>query len=157
MLFWEGDGSFPRSRTGVLQRWRSTYVLTVVMGEIMHEERRRWPRVLAEHLVSYSLFDDQAEPIAMGMARTLDVSEGGILLEMTHPLEVGSHLEIRLVSGEDIVEAEGRVAYSQHMPSGHCRVGVSFTKIAGGDLTIIAQEVEDRQGHRRQGGASSQG
>jgi len=116
----------------------------------MDEERRRWPRVLAEHLVSYSLFNGEGQAIAMGMARTLDVSEGGILLEMTRPLAVGSYLEIKMVSAENIVEAEGRVAYSQYTPAGHWRVGVSFTKITGGDLAIIAQEVEGRQINMRQ-------
>lgn len=111
----------------------------------MKEERRKWPRILAEHLVSYAHLDEQEEPHQMGMARTLDLSEGGIVLEMTHALETGSHLEIRMVSGDHILKARGRVVYNRHLPAGRWRVGVSFTEITDDDLEIIAKEVEEHQ------------
>jgi hypothetical protein len=111
----------------------------------MREERRRWPRVPTEHLVSYTLFDAQGEPDGMGMARTRDLSEGGVVLETTHALETGSDVEIKMVSGDHILKATGRVVYSQHVSSECWRVGVSFTEITDSDLSIIAQEVEIRR------------
>lgn len=44
----------------------------------MKEERRKAPRALAEHLVSDALVGKQGEPDQMGMARTVDLSEGGV-------------------------------------------------------------------------------
>ena len=105
------------------------------------EERRRWTRIPAEHLVSYTHFDEQMIPDDVGMARTLDLSEGGILLEMTRYLEEGSPLEIKMVSGDKTLRARGRIAHSQRLSSGRWRVGLDFTDIAEGDLTVIAQEV----------------
>jgi len=113
---------------------------------IMKEERRKTPRVLAEHLVSYLVLDERGETDEMSMARTLDLSEGGILLEMTHPLEKGSQLEIKMVSGDHILEARGLAVYSRYLPDNRWRVGVCFTEITEGDLATIAQEVEERRG-----------
>jgi len=111
----------------------------------MTEERRRWTRILAEHLVSYTHFDERGEPDDIGMARTLDLGEGGILLEMMHPLEEGSSLEIKMVSGESILRARGRVAHSVYVSQDRWRVGLHFTEIAEGDLRTIAREVERSQ------------
>jgi hypothetical protein len=84
----------------------------------------------------------------MGMARTLDLSEGGIVLEMTHSLDRGSHLQLKMVSGDHILEARGLVVHIKHSPDyspdNRWRVGVSFTEITEGDLATIAQEVKER-------------
>jgi hypothetical protein len=108
-------------------------------------ERRRWDRVPAEHLVSYTHFDDDGELDDMGMARTLDLSEGGILLEMARPMGEGSWLEIKMVSGEHIVKARGRVAYSQNLAPDRWRIGLCFTEITEGDAVTIAHEVAGSQ------------
>jgi len=105
------------------------------------DERRKWKRIPAEHLVSYIHFDEQMIPDDVGMARTLDLSEGGILLEMAHDLEEGSPLEIKMVSGDKTLRARGTIAHSQRLSSGRWRVGLGFTDIAEGDLVAIAQEV----------------
>jgi hypothetical protein len=105
------------------------------------EERRKWPRILAEHLVSYAHFDEEGEPDDVGMARTLDLSEGGILLEITHSFEEGSALEIKMVSGERIIRAKGQVVHSAYVSPDRWRVGVRFTEIPDGDLGAIAGEV----------------
>jgi hypothetical protein len=105
------------------------------------EERRESPRVLAEHLVSYAHFDEQGEPDDMGMARTLDLSERGILLELTRSLEAGTTLEIKMVTGEDIIKASGQVVHSAYLSPERWRVGVRFTEIPEGDLGTIAREV----------------
>lgn len=110
----------------------------------MKQERRKTPRVLAEHLVSYVLLDEQGEAQEVGMARTLDLSKGGIVLEMSHPLDERSHLRVKMVSGDRILEAAGLVVYSTALPSDLWRVGVSFTEIGKEDLRVLAQEVHER-------------
>jgi hypothetical protein len=110
-----------------------------------NEERRKCPRVPAEHLVSYTHYDEEGDPDDMGMARTLDLSEGGILLEMTRPARPGSALEIKMVSGEHIIRARGQVAYSQLLSPDRWRVGVSFVEITQGDLVTIEREVAEAE------------
>jgi len=123
----------------------------------MKEERRKTPRALVEHLVSYTVLDERGETDEMGMARTLDLSEGGIVLEMTHSLDRGSHVEMKMVSGDHILEARGLVVYSKYLPdylpNNRWRVGVSFTEITDGDLATIAQEVELRRLRKTRGDA----
>jgi hypothetical protein len=111
----------------------------------MNEERRKWPRILTEHLVAYTRLDEEAVPDEAGVARTLDLSRGGLVLEMIHPLEVGSCLELKMVTGDRILKAEGQVVYSEDMRDDRWRVGVCFTEIADEDLAIIAREVEERR------------
>jgi c-di-GMP-binding flagellar brake protein YcgR len=105
------------------------------------EERRKWPRIPAEHLVSYARFDEHGELDQRGMARTLDLSEGGMVLEMTHPANVGEHLQIGMVSGDQILRANAAVVYSKPLPAGRWRVGVSFKEIPEEDVDAITQEV----------------
>lgn len=105
------------------------------------EERRKSPRVVAEHLVSYAHFDEQGEPDDVGMARTLDLSERGILLELTHSLEEGFALEIKMVSGERIIRARGQVVHCTYVSPERWHVGVRFTEIPDGDVSVIAREV----------------
>ncbi len=105
------------------------------------KERRRWARIQAEHLVSYAHFDERGEPDVKGMARTLDLSEGGMLLEMTHPVDVGEHLKIKMVTGDQILEAAATVVYSNPLDDDRWRVGVRFTEVPDEDLAAIAQEV----------------
>ena len=112
---------------------------------VMKEERRKWPRILTEHLVAYKRLDERAVPDEAGVARTLDLSEGGVVLEMIHPLEVGCCLEIKMVSGDRILKARARVVHSQELPAKRWRVGVCFTEISDDDLAIIAREVEERR------------
>ncbi len=115
----------------------------------MKEERRKTGRVPAEHLVSYVHYDDEGQPDEQGMARTFDLSEGGMVLEMRHSIDVGSGLDMRMVSGDRILEIKGRVVHSEQIGSEGWRVGVCFTDIADGDLAAIAREV---QGGRREEG-----
>jgi hypothetical protein len=110
-----------------------------------NEERRKWPRVPAEHLVSYTHYDEEGGPDDMGMARTLDLGQGGILLEMTRPAQPGSILEIKMVSGEHIVRARGQVAHSQLLSPDRWRVGVRFSEIAQSDLVAIVSEVAEAE------------
>jgi c-di-GMP-binding flagellar brake protein YcgR len=106
------------------------------------EERRRWARIRAEHLVSYAHFDEQGEPDERGIARTLDLSEGGMVLEMTRPADVGEHLQVKMVTGNQILKAAAAVVHSDRLPGDRWRVGVRFTEIPEEDLITIAQEVE---------------
>lgn len=119
----------------------------------MRQERRKSPRILAEHLVSYTILDGRGETDEMGMARTLDLSEGGLVLEMTHPLDEGTTLELNMVSANRIVQTKGRSVYCRAEPSNRWRVGVCFTDITESDLTTIAQEVEQRRKEETGGNA----
>jgi c-di-GMP-binding flagellar brake protein YcgR len=105
------------------------------------EERRKWPRIRAEHLVSYARFDEHGELDERGMARTLDLSEGGMVLEMTHPANVGEHLQLGMVTGNRILRADAAVVYSIRLSTGRWRVGVFFSEIPEEDVGAIAQEV----------------
>ena len=79
----------------------------------------------------------------------LDVSKGGLFLELDEPLAPGTKIEFRLKIGdEDLISGLGRVAWARgpdpsegHRPPG---VGVEFIELAGSSRRVVDAFV-DRQ------------
>ena len=65
---------------------------------------RRYPRLPISRLVSFQeqAFDDLVDPRAW-MARTADLSEGGVRLETDRALEAGDRLVLDIAVGDEIV------------------------------------------------------
>jgi len=51
------------------------------------DSKRKDPRIPSSNLIAYVVKDQNDQGIMQGMGRTLDVSEGGILLETHVPLD----------------------------------------------------------------------
>lgn len=79
-------------------------------------KQRRYERKDSLNLVDYVVLDEGGEVTRRGIGRTLNLSEGGILLETHLPLDEGRRIIITLALEEDIVEMEGKVVYGK--PSG---------------------------------------
>jgi len=77
------------------------------------DDKRQHLRINALNLISYSCIDETGQTVAQGMGRTLNVCEGGILLE-THVLIDPKHtLDLAIGLKDDIVNIKGRVVYSK--------------------------------------------
>jgi len=90
------------------------------------KERRRYPRVPTSNLVSYVCIDAGGKPVAEGMGKTVDISQGGALLETGRPIESEYILLLSIDMEKKVVETRGRVAHSR--PSGPSRylTGIEF-------------------------------
>ncbi len=71
------------------------------------EEKRRYPRKKAEHLVFYFSMSELKE----GLARSLNVSKAGVLLEMAEKLEPSAHIDLSISIGEDSIPLRGKVVW----------------------------------------------
>jgi len=78
---------------------------------MVERDRRMYNRKDTLNLVDYLIQGEGDIPIARGMGRTRNVSEGGLLLETHRPLGVGQMVLITISLKEDIVELQGRVLY----------------------------------------------
>lgn len=91
------------------------------------------------NLLDYVLLNEKGEPYNRAMARTLNVSEKGILLE-TH-IEVPKDQIMILTIGldDDIVEIKGRVTHSEccRTDTEKCCAGIEFVAMDENDIKVL--------------------
>ncbi len=88
-------------------------------------ENRRNPRIDALSLVSYTLMDDNGRALGRGMGRTLNISDGGILLETHSPVNPFDILGLDIGLRDNLVNMMGRVIYRKSGASIH-EIGIRF-------------------------------
>ena len=101
-------------------------------------ERRKHPRFSIDLPVEYwKISSSSTRP-----GRMIDVSEGGLLLHLSEPLEIGQNLGLNLFidagpdldSIEVLVEVEVVWRDLHWGKEGDCRIGVKFVDISAGDM-----------------------
>jgi hypothetical protein len=92
-------------------------------------ERRKWQRSISERLVAYKHIDVQDEPSDMGMAKLLDLSEGGVKIQTHQPFPTDARFQIFMVLDEVLVEARGRIVHQKALDGGTYEMGASFTDV----------------------------
>ena len=75
----------------------------------MFQEKRNTVRVRSIHLLTFSTENTVDGSQDLGMARTLNISEHGILVEAYKEVRAGSKLEILINVGEDCITSIGEV------------------------------------------------
>ena len=107
---------------------------------VVNLERRRHPRFSIDLPIEYQLI-----PSAIShKGRALNASEGGLLVYLPQPIEIGQHLGIKVffVSGSHLnsIEVMGEVVWMDiHLGKewGDYRCGVKFTDISIDDLNKL--------------------
>jgi hypothetical protein len=89
-------------------------------------ERRRAERRYAMNFLDYEIISPAGETLGRGLARTLNVSETGLLLETGQFFEPGQLLRIAIGLENDLVQLTGQVAHSRPGDDDLCTTGVHF-------------------------------
>lgn len=97
--------------------------------------QRRGARVERVTLVSVSRVDEEGFRADLATGRTLNISTGGIRLDLDHPLPLHSVVGLTLTLGDDLLEVEGRVVYLEALDGQRSAMGIEF-----GDLSAAARE-----------------
>ena len=92
-------------------------------------QNRKHPRFDSLNLLEYVVVDEDGNPSRSGMGRTLNVSEGGILLETTEAFETGRLLWVSIGIENDLVEVEGTVVHGTATTPGRFRTGLEFRNV----------------------------
>ena len=110
-------------------------------------ERRRSPRLSVDLPLEYSRVGSPGELTCSG--RTMNASEGGLLLYLPEKLEVGQHLSVSLhlasEPGPDSIRARVQVVWVQ-FPFGHegdHRYGVKFIDIPEEELARLKKFLDN--------------
>jgi hypothetical protein len=106
----------------------------------MGTERRRHIRPEALNLLDYLVVDDQGRQGEYAMARTLNVSKGGILMETHRPLPKGQQVMITLGLKDQLSDVMGRIVYVVGA-AGLFHNGIEFFHLSDTDKRMLDQYV----------------
>lgn len=105
-------------------------------------DNRKHPRFDSGNLLSYVCLDNQNKIIQQGMGKTIDVSEGGILLE-TH-VSINPDYTVLLSIGfeDEMADIKGNVIYSRKRNDGMIESGIKFVNISSGCNNILSSFIK---------------
>jgi len=101
------------------------------------KERRRHTRINSLNLVSYVCIGEDNQVVRQAMGRTLDVTEGGMLLETHVPMEPRHTVSLTMGVKDDLVDVRGKVVHCRPARAGRFQSGVQFTKMEKPSLQIL--------------------
>lgn len=104
-----------------------------------HDERRRTPRAPLRTLVQFRLYDvDQFK-----REHATSLSETGMFLRSTEPLEVGTVLFVSfsLMHGKPLIQGLAKVVRVVAPPDEHAGMGVAFVELDEASRAFIARVV----------------
>ncbi len=89
--------------------------------------KREFVRYNSPHLVYYSLFNQAMTNCGEGVGKTINISEGGVLLELsTPPLGEFTTVVLELALRDSLVKFQGRVVYANQLDGDKMEVGIQF-------------------------------
>lgn len=98
-------------------------------------EKRKYPRIESINL-SYVYEDKKNEALQKGEGRTINISEGGFLLETDFQMKKKYILAASISLDGDTVEVKGKVVHCRSIGGGKYVAGVQITSIESDDKTV---------------------
>jgi hypothetical protein len=105
-------------------------------------EKRKYPRFDSPSLLSYTCRDKQGSIINQGMGRTLNVSEGGILLETYQQLEQHHYIFLTIGLHDELMEVKGEIIYYRKDDDGNFRFGIRFMELDDSALSLLKKYIK---------------
>lgn len=103
--------------------------------------QRHFPRIKNVLLVEISRFDEKGFRADLATGRTLDISYGGLRLELYHPLPLRSIVVLTLALGEALIKVKGKVIYLEKLEDSRCAMGIQFTEVAPRSRRMLDEHV----------------
>ncbi len=91
-----------------------------------YSQHRAHPRIKKLNLVQVSRFDEEGFRADLATGRTLNISRGGMRLELHHPLPLRSIVGLTLALDDEIVDVRGKIVYLEEMDPERCAMGIEF-------------------------------
>lgn len=88
---------------------RDTQIVTTNNAKTKDIEKRRSPRIKTIHTVGYALFDENGTKTESGKGQTVNLSQGGALLQTSEPLQ-GTFIVLMTIDLEgQKIKVQGRI------------------------------------------------
>ncbi len=105
--------------------------------------KRKYPRIRSLNLLSYVCVDGNKNIVQQGMGRTLNVSEGGILLETHVPIDSQYTIFLTIGLEDDLMtNINGKVVYSKAGEAGRFESGIEFGEGSAATLGILRKYIK---------------
>jgi len=89
-------------------------------------EKRKHPRVNINNLISYRRMDDSGNQTKEGRGKSINISQGGILIETHDPFEWQDIIRLFIDIEDESVNIKGKVVYCNAANFGKFRTGIQF-------------------------------
>ncbi|HUV78165.1 MAG TPA: PilZ domain-containing protein [Desulfobacterales bacterium] len=106
------------------------------------KERRHHPRISALNLISYNCVDETEQVVAQGMGRTLNVSEGGILLETHSPIDPKNAIALAIGLEDELIDIKGKIVFSMAGKDEKYEAGIEFFEMQDSTLDILKKFIK---------------
>ena len=106
--------------------------------------KSRHKRLESLNLVSLSHKDGEGQVDLEVVGRTLDLSEGGILLEIHQPIPSENRtVEVTLGIREHVIQTVGEIVHQRELDSGHIGLGIAFREISDEDEAVVTRFLDE--------------
>ncbi|UCG38323.1 MAG: PilZ domain-containing protein [bacterium] len=103
-------------------------------------QRPRHKRLETLNLVSFTHKDQDGRVDLEIVGRTLDLSDGGILLEIPRPVPSDNkEVDVTLGIREHVIRIMGRIVHQRELENGHIGLGIAFTSLSEEDSAILSR------------------
>jgi len=93
---------------------------------MMQDERRKYPRINIDNLMSYATLNIDGNELDQGIGSALDISQGGLLLESHSPINA-KKIRLTFVGADnELIEINGDIVYCHETTTGVFQTGVRF-------------------------------
>jgi len=92
-------------------------------------QKRKHDRIGSLNLLNYVCLDENNEEVVQGMGRTLNVSQGGILIESHIPIDKRYIVSLSIGLENEMVDIKGKVVYYRDGKEGKFESGIQFKGI----------------------------
>lgn len=106
------------------------------------EEKRKKPRVHTVNLISYTSLGERGNSVEQGMGKSLDIGQGGILIETQVPIKAQLILLTAVNVNEELIKAKGRVVYCREVDSNIFHTGIHFEESSDRVREIVAELIK---------------
>ena len=106
---------------------------------MQQKDKRKKPRIHSHNLVSYVCLDENGQKVRQGIGRTMNISEGGILLETHTSMNPEYTVSLTVGLEEEIRDFRGKITHSEMREDGKYENGIEFLTINADELRFLQQ------------------
>ena len=108
--------------------------------------KTRHKRLETLNLVSFTHRDSEGRVDLEVVGRTLDLSSGGILLEIPQPVPSGNReVEVTLGIRENVLHITGDIVHQRDLDDGNVGLGIAFRNLSEADSRIITNFLNEAE------------
>lgn len=109
---------------------------------VFEERRQDMYRPKSENLVYFAVFTPEKKTIQQGMGRTLNISQGGILLETYKKISESGKIVLSLGFKDEALDVEAEIVHCTEAGNGSFHMGLAFRNIDQNTLDKINRYID---------------